>query len=729
MFPFLGLFFFSLTFMLLNEIAFMSLLLHVCAQAQPNILHSTATLSDPRYSLAAASSNELVFFGGGMSAITMGPTDRVDIYNVASGIWTTAILSIPRYYLAATSSGNLVFFAGGWNSSVIFDEVDIYNTSAGSWSTATLSQSRWALAATSVGNLVFFGGGFNASNGFSDVVDIYNVTSNAWTNSTLSQARGYLTSVSAANRYAFFAGGLFRNVYSSLIDVYDTMSGEWSTLSLSVARDNLASASFQDLVVFAGGETAVGCSNVSNVVDMYNVTSKIFNTSTLSVARCNLAAAVTTLTQGFIFIGGGGTNQAVFDIVDVYNLVNDTWFTLTLSQPRFLLSATSSGNQIFFGGGFYPSVNIFDTVDIFIIQFPPSNAVYLPPSKANHSSLIPVILAIIGAVVILTIAIVVIIFLNKRKKKKSRKLQKKLSISELRKETVVIDNTVYIPSESETTISNYQPGTETLKSLTPGQIPLNELEIGKEIGQGTYGRVCVGKWKKYQVALKFCQNKGKMDDFMREANLMISLPPHPNIVRMYGVSIDGTQPIIVMEYCAGGSLDTLLFDENKPITNEQKFGWVNEIARGMLHLHKHNIVHRDLAARNILLSRPYPNGQPKISDFGMSRVLQQDIESKTLNIIGPIRWMAPESIGHQVYSKKSDVWMFGILIYEIIAQREPHVGIEPNEVLVLIRDNAMTPPIPSDCPQKLRELMQMCWKKNPEQRPSFEMICEFLASL
>jgi serine/threonine protein kinase len=101
----------------------------------------------------------------------------------------------------------------------------------------------------------------------------------------------------------------------------------------------------------------------------------------------------------------------------------------------------------------------------------------------------------------------------------------------------------------------------------------------------------------------------------------------------------------------------------------------------------------------------------------MSRVLQQDIESKTLNIIGPIRWMAPESIGHQVYSKKSDVWMFGILIYEIIAQREPHVGIEPNEVLVLIRDNAMTPPIPSDCPQKLRELMQMCWKKNPEQRP------------
>jgi serine/threonine protein kinase len=97
-------------------------------------------------------------------------------------------------------------------------------------------------------------------------------------------------------------------------------------------------------------------------------------------------------------------------------------------------------------------------------------------------------------------------------------------------------------------------GVETLKGLSPGQIPLTELEIGSEIGSGAYGRVCVGKWKKnkYRVALKFCQNKGKIDEFMREANLMISLPPHPNVVQMFGVCIEGSQPIIVMEYCSGG---------------------------------------------------------------------------------------------------------------------------------------------------------------------------------
>jgi serine/threonine protein kinase len=94
-----------------------------------------------------------------------------------------------------------------------------------------------------------------------------------------------------------------------------------------------------------------------------------------------------------------------------------------------------------------------------------------------------------------------------------------------------------------------------LKGLLPSEIPLNELEIGNEIGSGTYGRVCVGKWKnKYRVALKFCQNRGKIDEFMKEASLMISLPSHPNVVQMFGVFIEGTQPIIVMEYCSGGLL-------------------------------------------------------------------------------------------------------------------------------------------------------------------------------
>jgi len=172
--------------------------------------------------------------------------------------------------------------------------------------------------------------------------------------------------------------------------------------------------------------------------------------------------------------------------------------------------------------------------------------------------------------------VVLVILLRKRIQKKGTQTAKKADKTkpvesdengvtlESRRQTVT--------SESNTTVTlNYaQTETETLKSLTAGQIPLNELQIGREIGNGNYGRVCVGRWRQYRVALKFCQNKGKMDEFMREANLMISLPPHPNVVRMYGVSIDSTQPIIVMEYCAGGSLDKLLFDTEEHISDEQK---------------------------------------------------------------------------------------------------------------------------------------------------------------
>jgi hypothetical protein len=145
----------------------------VDVEAQQGVNHTTATLSEARWGLASTSSGELVFFGGGQNT-TGKVSDRVDILNVSSGIWTSATLSQPRRELAATSSGNLVFFGGGWNQTTFSDRVDIYNTSSGSWSTATLSQPRAAVAATSIGDLVLFGGSYNTSIGASDVVDVYN---------------------------------------------------------------------------------------------------------------------------------------------------------------------------------------------------------------------------------------------------------------------------------------------------------------------------------------------------------------------------------------------------------------------------------------------------------------------------------------------------------------------------------------------------------------------------
>jgi serine/threonine protein kinase len=179
----------------------------------------------------------------------------------------------------------------------------------------------------------------------------------------------------------------------------------------------------------------------------------------------------------------------------------------------------------------------------------------------------------------------------------------------------------------------------------------------------------------------------------------------------------------MLEYCAGGSLDKYLFGTDIQLTEETTISLVAGIAKGMLHLHKNNIIHRDLAARNILLTEAK---QPKISDFGMSRLLQQQQEGKTNTNVGPLRWMAPESLADRTYSTKSDVWTFGIVVWEIVAKQEPHLDQDPLNVGKLIRDEFLVPKIPSQCPPILAEIMQMCWKPKPDERPDFEEICKLL---
>jgi predicted Ser/Thr protein kinase len=729
-----------------------------CVEAQQgaNINHTVATLSQARSWLVATSSGDLVFFGGGLNAT--GPSDQVDICNVTSGSWTTATLSIPRLELAAASSGNLILFGGGYDGNVsYYDRVDMYNISDGSWTTANLSVARAFLAATSVGSLILFGGGFgpdpyNASIGFIYlIVDIYDVSSNTWTITTLSAPRYLLVATSVANRYAIFAGGLV-NSPSNVVDIYDSSLDLWSTATLSQARYFLAATSLGNLAFFGGGYNG---SAVYNVVDIFNSTTSQWSTTTLSQASGLLAAA----SFGDIVAFGGGFGPTTYSsVVDMYNTTSDNWFTLSLSQPRSVLAATTATNKIFFGGGANSINSTSNVVDIFDIPPPPPLPPSSPPIPLPVSSPIvsvsPVaspsntstaggglttgaIVGIVVAVGVVLIAVGVLLFfllfLRKEKAKTKVMLSPVNESGNVRKSDALDADASYTPLEAppQRNIPNlsagglYFPTSDQSQNLMKrSQISFNEIQVEKELGEGSYGKVYLGKWNGAPVALKFCKKKGIMEEFLKEVKLMMELPPHPNVVHVFGVSLDGPQPIIIMEYCAGGSLDKLLFDIKVRLSDEQKIKFVEGIAAGMLHLHRHNVVHRDLAARNISLTA---TGDPKITDFGMSRVLQGINEGKTYSDLGPVRWMAPESLAHHTYSKKSDVWTFGIVVWEIVAQSEPHVEIDPLEVAVMIRDRYMTPPIPANCPQQLRELMEMCWKSDPDQRPTFETICEILA--
>lgn len=112
----------------------------------------------------------------------------------------------------------------------------------------------------------------------------------------------------------------------------------------------------------------------------------------------------------------------------------------------------------------------------------------------------------------------------------------------------------------------------------------------------------------------------------------------------------------------------------------------------------------------------------------MSRVLGSDVAhtGQTRSYVGPIKWMAPEALREAIYGRKTDVWSYGITVWEIVTRKEPFDGVDLIQSALLIRDQGVTPEIPSNCPPVLTELMRMCWHQDPEQRPEFEDVCKFL---
>jgi len=193
---------------------------------------ATATLSVARWALAASSVGDVALFAGGWDTTGDGDGDSddhdaghnstaVDIYHATSGTWTTATLSVPRWFLAATSVGGVALFGGGWNGTHVSAAVDIYHATSGTWTTATLSVARDYLAATSVGDVALFGGGQNATGYASATVDIYHATSGTWTTATLSMARWYLAATSVGD-VALFGGGAINasNDASAAVDIY-----------------------------------------------------------------------------------------------------------------------------------------------------------------------------------------------------------------------------------------------------------------------------------------------------------------------------------------------------------------------------------------------------------------------------------------------------------------------------------------------------------------------------
>ncbi|XP_043916864.1 ephrin type-A receptor 5 isoform X2 [Protopterus annectens] len=267
------------------------------------------------------------------------------------------------------------------------------------------------------------------------------------------------------------------------------------------------------------------------------------------------------------------------------------------------------------------------------------------------------------------------------------------------------------------------------------EIDASCISIERVIGAGEFGEVCSGRLKmpgkrEFSVAIKTLK-AGYTDkqrrDFLGEASIMGQFD-HPNIIHLEGVVTKSKPVMIVTEYMENGSLDTFLKKNDGQFTVIQLVGMLRGIASGMRYLSDMGYVHRDLAARNILVNS---NLVCKVSDFGLSRVLEDDPEAAYTTRGGkiPIRWTAPEAIAFRKFTSASDVWSYGIVMWEVMSFGERPYWEMTNQDVIKAVEEGYRLPNPMDCPAALYQLMLDCWQKDRNSRPKFEVIVSILDKL
>uniref|UniRef100_A0ABK0LVQ9 Tyrosine-protein kinase n=1 Tax=Rattus norvegicus TaxID=10116 RepID=A0ABK0LVQ9_RAT len=256
------------------------------------------------------------------------------------------------------------------------------------------------------------------------------------------------------------------------------------------------------------------------------------------------------------------------------------------------------------------------------------------------------------------------------------------------------------------------------------EIPRESLRLEVKLGQGCFGEVWMGTWNgTTRVAIKTLK-PGTMspEAFLQEAQVMKKLR-HEKLVQLYAVVSE--EPIyIVTEYMNKGSLlDFLKGETGKYLRLPQLVDMSAQIASGMAYVERMNYVHRDLRAANILVGE---NLVCKVADFGLARLIEDNEYTARQGAKFPIKWTAPEAALYGRFTIKSDVWSFGILLTELTTKgRVPYPGMVNREVLDQV-ERGYRMPCPPECPESLHDLMCQCWRKEPEERPTFEYLQAFL---
>ncbi|CAH2034962.1 unnamed protein product, partial [Iphiclides podalirius] len=331
---------------------------------------------------------------------------------------------------------------------------------------------------------------------------------------------------------------------------------------------------------------------------------------------------------------------------------------------------------------------------------------------------IPTVLVIILVLAFILIMILGIIGYTCRQKAKAKK--------EAVKMTMVLtgceDNEPLRPT-------NVKPNLAKLRIVKEA-----ELRRGGTLGYGAFGEVYKGVWVpegenvKIPVAIKVLKEgtgANTSKEFLEEAYIMASVE-HPNLLQLLAVCMTNQMMLITQLMPLGNLLDYVRTHKEK-IGSKAFLNWCTQIARGMAYLEEKRLVHRDLAARNVLVQTP---NCVKITDFGLAKLL--DINEDEYKAAGgkmPIKWLALECVLHRIFTHKSDVWAFGVTIWEILSYgARPYANISARDVPELI-ENGLKLPQPNICTLDIYCVMVSCWMLDADSRPTFKQLAETFAEM
>ncbi|KAM8881245.1 tyrosine-protein kinase Mer [Synchiropus picturatus] len=284
-----------------------------------------------------------------------------------------------------------------------------------------------------------------------------------------------------------------------------------------------------------------------------------------------------------------------------------------------------------------------------------------------------------------------------------------------------------------------------LDSLKDVLVERHQLTLGKELGKGEFGAVYEGSFMSEGVDLRVAvktmrvgiHSQEDLHDFLREAEIMKNFS-HVNVIKLFGVTLERDEdsplpfPMVILPYMKHGDLRRFLIatrygDVPMFVPHQSLLRFMIDIAAGMDYLSSQGFLHRDLAARNCMLGDDL---RVCVADFGLSKkIYSNNYYRQKVTIRVPVKWMAMESLSESVYTTKSDVWSFGVTMWEIVSRgMTPYPGVHNYEMLDFLLSGHRLK-APKDCDLQLYEVMCSCWDRDPTCRPCFEHLGEKLKGL